>query len=407
MEEKLKNLARGLLTGLLAAPFITLFSNLVNSATAFNSGNRWLIFFLPAGSLIITWIYSKVGKDAKNITGIAIRNIQFAEDGNTSLKGEARIKIKAAITGFLTSVFSHFLGASVGKEGIGVQIGLACASVLDNAEDRLLSESRRDYYLISGASAAFSALFGAPIAGSLFGAHIASPKLQRFDAFLPSIAAAFSSYFVSQAMHIHVLSVPPVRALPLTLENAVTVFFFAVLIGAVCSLSCRLLEFFKEKLNTLYPGGDYIKALIPALLLLAVSVLSYFIKGSFRYNGLSVDLMRLSMFRAVDFSDFIIKLLMVLLSLAAGFQGGEVVPLLVLGSTFTSSLATVFSLDASAYSILGAIGFLAAGTKLPLVTFALGMELFGYSEPALLFLMTATALIASGKVGIYSHQRIY
>ena len=113
------------------------------------------------------------------------------------------------------------------------------------------------------------------------------------------------------------------------------------------------------------------------------------------------------MFRAAGFDDFIIKLVMVLLSLAAGFQGGEVVPLLVLGATFTSSLASLFNLDASAYSILGAIGFLSAGIKLPFVTFALGMELFGYSEPALLFLMTSIALIASGKTGIYSHQRIY
>ena len=111
--------------------------------------------------------------------------------------------------------------------------------------------------------------------------------------------------------------------------------------------------------------------------------------------------------RDAGFWDFIIKLVMVLLSLAAGFQGGEVVPLLVLGATFTSSLASLFSLDSAAYAILGAIGFLSAGTKLPFVTFALGMELFGYTEPALLFLMTSISLLSSGKTGIYSHQRIY
>ena len=143
------------------------------------------------------------------------------------------------------------------------------------------------------------------------------------------------------------------------------------------------------------------------MLLTVFSIVIFIITGRFWYNGLSVDLISLSMLRDAGFWDFIIKLVMVLLSLAAGFQGGEVVPLLVLGATFTSSLASLFSLDSAAYAILGAIGFLSAGTKLPFVTFALGMELFGYTEPALLFLMTSISLLSSGKTGIYSHQRIY
>ena len=407
MESYAKNALRGVLTGLLSAPFITLFSNLVTWANEFNSEHRILILLLPVGSLIIILTYHLLGYQSKKITNMAIHQIHYAEDGNTSMKGEGRITIKMAATSFFNSVLSHFLGASVGKEGVGVQIGFSAASILDSAEERLLGSSRRDYYLMSGASAAFSALFGAPVAGTLFGIHMASPRLSRFDALLPALCASFSAYFFSQFMGIHVLSAPPVVPLELNLTNAATVFLFAVVIGIVCSLSCKALEFFKEQLKDLYPGSEAFKAVIPATLLTVFAILVFIFTGKFWYNGLSTDLIRLSMFRAAGFDDFIIKLVMVLLSLAAGFQGGEVVPLLVLGATFTSSLASLFNLDASAYSILGAIGFLSAGIKLPFVTFALGMELFGYSEPALLFLMTSIALIASGKTGIYSHQRIY
>ena len=407
METHLKNALRGVLTGLLSAPFITLFSNLVTWANGFNSKHRYLILLLAVGSLIIILTYHLLGYQSKKITSMAINQIHYAEDGNTSMKGEGRISVKMAATSFFNSVLSHFLGASVGKEGVGVQIGFSAASFLDRAEERLLGSSRRDYYLMGGAASAFSALFGAPVAGTLFGLHIASPRLARFDALLPAACASFSSYFFSQLIGIHVLYTPRIKPLDLTVENAFIVLLFAVIIGIVCSLSCKALEFFKEKLNDIYPGNEVVKAVIPAFILTLFSVLIYLSKGHFLYNGLSIDLISYSMFRAAGFEDFLIKLVMVLLSLAAGFQGGEVVPLLVLGATFTSSLASVLNLDTAAFSILGAIGFLAAGTKLPLVTFALGLELFGYSEPSLLFLMTSVALISSGKTGIYSHQRIY
>ena len=125
METHLKNALRGVLTGLLSAPFITLFSNLVTWANGFNSKHRYLILLLPVGSLIIILTYHLLGYQSKKITSMAINQIHYAEDGNTSMKGEGRISVKMVATSFFNSVLSHFLGASVGKEGVGVQIGFS------------------------------------------------------------------------------------------------------------------------------------------------------------------------------------------------------------------------------------------------------------------------------------------
>ena len=97
--------------------------------------------------------------------------------------------------------------------------------------------------------------------------------------------------------------------------------------------------------------------------------------------------------------------MLVFLSISAGFTGGEVVPLLVTGGTFGYSFASVLGLDASAFAVLGAIGMLSGGSNLPLACFALGLELFGYSEPILLFLAVAFSFIASGRESIYQHQK--
>ena len=80
-------------------------------------------------------------------------------------------------------------------------------------------------------------------------------------------------------------------------------------------------------------------------------------------------------------------------------------PLLVTGGTFGYVLASVLSLPTPAFTALGAIGMLSGGTNLPLVCFALGLELFGYTEPVLLFVTVAVAFMASGTKSIYQHQR--
>lgn len=87
--------------------------------------------------------------------------------------------------------------------------------------------------------------------------------------------------------------------------------------------------------------------------------------------------------------------------LAASLSGGEVVPLLVIGSGLGATFASFTGLEVSGLAALGALAMLSGGTNLPLVCFALGLELFGYS---LLFLATGISFVVSGKHGIYRTQ---
>ena len=148
-------------------------------------------------------------------------------------------------------------------------------------------------------------------------------------------------------------------------------------------------------------------AIVPAAIVMLLFAIIAAATGSFSYSGLSIDLL----YRAIDgrgvpLYAFMLKAVLVFLSIAAGFVGGEVVPLLVTGSTFGFAFASVFGLETGPYAVLGAIGMLTGGTNLPLVCFALGLELFGYGEPALLFMTVAIAYLSSGNSGIYHHQRI-
>lgn len=408
-------LARGLFTGLLTGLVISLYSQAVFLAGELNKSYPFLVLFIPAAAVLTQYLFKLSGERFRSSTVSAIDEIN--NHRNKDHRNWAESQIPDSITprmglvAFLGAMLTHISGASGGKEGAGVQIGLSCASVIERAEVRINMlkqkehDNRSDYYLMCGAAAAFSSLFNAPVAGVLFGTQLASPKATRLDAYLPCIAASYSSMLVSQATGCHVLEIPSYLPLSFDARTFIGVVVFAVLTGLYARLFCfvihKLRDFFRKHIK-----NAYIVVLIPSLLLLAASLITYFILGTFRYNGLGGDLLYELIIGDANHIDDVIKLLMVSLTFASGFVGGEVVPLMIVGAGFGMSVASLLNLPGAAFAVLGSVGMLSGGTNLPLVCVALGMELYKYSEPSLLFIMCTLSFIASGKGGIYAHQKL-
>ncbi|MGV7513090.1 chloride channel protein, partial [Mycobacterium kansasii] len=64
-----------------------------------------------------------------------------------------------------------------------------------------------------------------------------------------------------------------------------------------------------------------------------------------RYAGLGTNLISLSFNGGhINGYDWILKLIFTVLSISAGFQGGEVTPLFAIGSTLGAALAMLFGL---------------------------------------------------------------
>ena len=399
------NTVRGLLSGLLVGLVITFFANAVAFATGFNAEHRYLILLIPLGALLTCFLFRKFGKAYKAVTTIAIDRIN--EGVSTMASSQNReVSPKMGVIAFLNGMISHFLGASVGKEGVGVQLGLATSEILDIGERRFLGSDNSDTYLMCGASAAFSTLFSAPIAGTLFGINFASPTRTRLDSFLPCVASSFSSTMLAQALGIHILHIPAFTPMEFNVRNAIIIFISSLIIGLVTRLAVYLFEFFKELPLKHLPGNDYMKVLYPAIAFTLASFILYAIRGDFDYNGLGGNLIGEAIMGERGIADFLLKTFMIFLCLSAGFQGGEVVPLLILGSTLASPFASILGVPTGAFAALSGIAMLSGGTNLPLVCFALGMELFGYSEPGLLFIACIASFVASGRHGIYSHQNM-
>lgn len=404
VNNNMMNILRGLVTGLFVGLVVTFFANSVAFATRTAKNLPYLVLLLPVGALVTEFLFSRFGEDYKKVTTIAIDRIHDTED-NLAKAQNKRISPMMGIICYVNSMISHFLGAAVGKEGVGVQMGLSLSMVFEGLEERFTRKDNSSYYLMCGASAAFSTLFSSPIAGTLFGANFASPRLSRLDAYLPCLVSSYTARLVSTAVGIHIISIPAYDELPFTLNNILIMAVLSFILGMLTRITVFLIDFFKEDMGLKISRNPYLRHLVPAVGLSLLSILVYFLLGTFDYNGLSSELIGESIMGERGFRDFILKAVFILLSMSAGFQGGEVVPLLVLGALFGSSVSILLGLPVAPVAALCSIAMLSGGTNLPLVCFALGMELFGYGEPAMLFLCCTIAFISSGRRAIYSHQR--
>ena len=403
---------RGLLTGLITGVLITLFTLAIHLAWKLNTTYRFLIFLIPLASLFTLFLYKKYGESYKKTTDIAISEINTLShrESRSILKGTAKeICPQMGILAFFTTFLTHLSGASGGKEGAGVQIGFASASIAQSIEEwvteKLFKRTPKygNYYLMCGAGAAFGALFNAPIAGVLFATQLASPKMSRYDAIFPCLLATYSSVYISQRLGAHILSIPEVVEIPFNMRNLIIVLVFASLVGLYSRFFCYFIYAIKNYLKSKF-HSHYHRVLCMSILLTILSFVFYFVLGTFKYNGLGPILLTEMINGTANNYDHLIKFLFVLLTFTSGFMGGEVVPLFIIGSGFGLMFANIFALPVSAFATLGAIGMLAGGTNLPYVCFALGIELFGYHEISLLFLAANISFITSGKNGIYHKQ---
>jgi H+/Cl- antiporter ClcA len=99
------------------------------------------------------------------------------------------------------------------------------------------------------------------------------------------------------------------------------------------------------------------------------------------------------------------KLVFTVVTLSAGFKGGEVTPLFFIGAALGNSLAIALGAPVDLFAALGFVAIFAGATKTPLASTFLGMELFGAGNGLYIAIACIIAYRWSGSRGIYSAQR--
>ena len=99
-------------------------------------------------------------------------------------------------------------------------------------------------------------------------------------------------------------------------------------------------------------------------------------------------------------------MLFTVVTLSAGFKGGEVTPLFFIGAALGNALGWLLGAPLDLFAGLGFIAVFAGAANTPLACTIMGIELFGAAHAVPIAVACFIAYICSGHNGIYLSQRI-
>ena len=365
----------------------TLFHFGVHEVTAFRGTHPWVLYLLPLAGLVIVGFYKLTGTD-----GLGTDDIIDAVHQGKLLP----ILLLPAI--FFGTILTHLCGGSAGREGAALQMGGTIGQYLGRhfqLDDRDLRVAT-----LAGMAAFFSALFGTPLAATVFAIMVISIGVIYHVALYPSLLAALVAYGVS----IH-LGVEPTRFAVSVPEQTVGMFVRVALLGVLCALVSILF------CKVMHGAGHLMKRIRNPWLRVvcggAAIIVLTLIFGT-DYNGAGMEIVTAAVEQgtvAVPWA-FLLKLIFTAITLAAGFKGGEVVPSFFVGATFGSAAAPLLGLPAGFGAAVGLAAVFCGVTNCPLASTLLAVELFGAEGLLYFALACCLSYMLSGYQGLYSSQTI-
>jgi H+/Cl- antiporter ClcA len=179
----------------------------LDQATLLRHAHPGLLWLLPLAGLGIGLLYKHAGGGAEGGNNRVIDAIHEPARG---------VPRRMAPLILLTTVVTHLFGGSAGREGTAVQMGAGIASTFARALRRPPSELRS--LLLAGVAAGFGAVFGTPLAGTVFALEVLVRGRLHAPAFAPCLLAALVGDWTCRAWGI-VHTPYAITAAPLPLHD--------------------------------------------------------------------------------------------------------------------------------------------------------------------------------------------
>lgn len=350
-----------------------------------------LIPFLSLAGVFILFLYKTIGKNS--IKGMTlVFEVAHGE--------EEKIPIRLIPLTIISTWITHLFGGSAGREGVAVQIGATVAdgigrkvSFVDNNNKKIL--------ILTGMAAGFAGLFQTPIAAVFFALEVLVVGSFQYLALFPALIGAFTASYTSHFLGLEKFSVILKDEPVIDIEFIVKIILVSIIFGIVGGLFAKLLKEFKDLKNRIFTK-PYQNIFFIGILLSILFLILY--KG--RYSGLGTNLIEMSFHEGVIYNyDWILKLLLTILTISADFQGGEVTPLFSIGSSLGIVLGSLMGLPTAFVAALGYASVFGSATNTLLAPMFIGAEVFGFEYIPYFFVTCAIAYIFNGNQSIYSAQK--
>lgn len=367
----------------------TAFYFVLSLVTVLRTQNTWLIFLLPLGGLGIVAMYRFLHNEKDTGTNLVI----------SAIHSDDELPLRMAPLIFVSTLITHLFGGSAGREGAALQMG----GSIGNALGKLFRFDDKDKHvmIMCGMSAAFSALFGTPMAAAILPMEMVSVGVMYYIALVPCVISSLVahgiaySFGVSNEMFI-------IRSIPkFGIITSIEISVLAILCALVSILFCVLLHK-SEDLYKRFFTNPYIRVIAGGCIIIVLTLLV----GNQDYNGTGINIIEHCINGTVRPEAFLLKMIFTALTLGAGYKGGEIVPSFFTGAAFGCLFGNLLGFSPTLCTAVGMTAVFCGVTNCPITSLLISFELFGYDGMPYFLLATALSYMLSGYFGLYRSQKI-
>lgn len=377
----------GAITGVITAGFGRI---LLQIGTLRMTHLLWFLPFLPLAGALMVWVYQKYGKESSQGMGLIF-------DAATGKADRIPLRLIPLLIG--STWLTHLCGGSAGREGVAVQLGATVAHWTGSHIPLFQRQKSLIRILtISGMAAGFSGLFHAPLAAVCFALEVLVVGKLEYRALLPAALSAITANIVSIALGLETFQV----TLPETVVSPISIsmLILGVAAGLTGGVFTFLLKQAKQAAAKWLPNPILRIAICGA----GLAILLY-LCGKGRYSGLGTNLITLSCNGdTVYWFDFLGKLGFTVLTLAIGFQGGEVTPLFAIGVCLGAVLAPLLGIPSVVAAALCYAAVFGSASNTLLAPICIGVEVFGFSYFPYFAVVCTIARLCNGNHSMYGKQ---
>lgn len=321
----------GIVGGIVTALYWFVVDFLMELSHEFTLG--WEIVLIMGGAGLIVGLiihfYGEIGE-----MDVVVNNVRF-NGGRLDTKHNAPM--------IITSAIGIGAGGSAGPEAPMVQVAGSIGSWF--ARKFKLKKSEHRSMTIAGMAVGFTAMFGAPLGGSLFTLEIMSHKnvTQYYRGLIPAFVAAGTSYIVFQL--ITRMGLTPVWDLPFAfkigggISDILWAFVYGVvgaLIGWLIVWSFRSMKHTFKKAKLPFYVQTTLSGIILGILGWQLPITRYFSHYEF------IDLLNGSWTLGLLVIIMLVKIFSMALTVTSGWRGGFIIPIFFIGATLGMILFKIY-----------------------------------------------------------------
>lgn len=376
--------------GLIVGAIDAVFGRALLAIGSFRDAHLALLLpFLALAGLAIVFCYKKWGKN----TG---RGMSLVFDVGHGREESISLRLVPLIMGGTWA--THLFGGSAGREGVAVQIG---ATVSHWIGRKLPFKHPGNAFLLIGMAAGFAGLFRTPLAATVFALEVLVAGRLEYRALFPALIASLVASTTSGALGLEKFEVALTATAALDATGIARLAILGVVFGIVGGTFAWCLAHAKTLAGRLAPNPYIRIGVIGA----ALSILLFALWQG-RYCGLGTNLISAAFANgATIYSwDWIAKFILTIVTLAAGYQGGEVTPLFSIGASLGVAISGLVGIDPLLCAALGYAATFGSATNTLLAPIFIGCEVFGFSYLPAFFIVCAVAYLFNMDKSIYTLQ---